>query len=119
VADQGTGFLINVNGPGMFVLKGELDLASRPMFEAAIADAVLAGGPVVLDVSGVTFMDSSGLAALLSAVECSLSGCLVLHGVHGPTERLMALTHVGQLPGLHVIPCEQHVDRGLEILESA
>jgi hypothetical protein len=27
----------------MFVLKGELDLASLPMFEAAIADAVLAG----------------------------------------------------------------------------
>lgn len=94
----------------MFSLAGELDLASRPMLESAIANAVMAGGPVLLDVSGITFMDSGGLAALASAVGCLPSVCLVLHGVHGPTQRLLEITRFGEMPGLHVIPCEDCVE---------
>jgi anti-sigma B factor antagonist len=109
------GFLISLNGPGVYVLEGELDLANRPLFERAITDAVLAGGPLVLDVSRVTYMDSSALAALIAAVERLPSGHLVLHGVHGPTERLVKITNVGRMPRLLIIPCEKTLQSEVEL----
>jgi len=51
---------------GVIVATGDIDLAGGPVLEAAI----LAGEddrPVVIDVSGVVFIDSSGLRSLLSA----------------------------------------------------
>jgi anti-sigma B factor antagonist len=52
------------------VLAGEIDLASIDALEAAITateqDAA-ADGDVVLDMSGVTFLDSSGLRVLVTA----------------------------------------------------
>jgi anti-anti-sigma factor len=110
VVNHRNGFVISENGPGMFVLEGELDLANRPLFEAAITDAVLSGGPLVLDMSKVTYMDSIALGALIAAVERLPSGHLVLHGVHGPTERLMKITDVGRMPRLHIIPCEKSLE---------
>ncbi len=46
---------------------GELDLASADAFTAAVADG-LAAGPVVVDLSALTFMDSSGVRALNTAL---------------------------------------------------
>ncbi|MEO7556516.1 MAG: STAS domain-containing protein [Acidimicrobiales bacterium] len=44
---------------------GEIDVATAPQLTAAIAS--ITDGPVVLDLSGVGFMDSSGIGALLTA----------------------------------------------------
>ena len=104
--DHRNGFLISGNEPGVLVVEGELDSANRPLFERAITEAVRAGGPLVLDVSGVTYMDSSALQALIAAVESISPGWLALRGVHGPTERLMKITNVGRMPGLRIIPSE-------------
>ena len=46
---------------------GELDLASAMKFDAAIQDAEENGGPIVVDLSEVTFVDSTGLGTLLRA----------------------------------------------------
>lgn len=48
------------------VLKGELDMASAPLLESALSEACC-GHPkdLVLDMSGVEFIDSSGLKAIL------------------------------------------------------
>ncbi|MEO7427756.1 MAG: STAS domain-containing protein, partial [Acidimicrobiales bacterium] len=49
-------------------LHGELDLASAPQLEEAIAAATTKGPlPVTLDLSQVTFIDSSALRALVRA----------------------------------------------------
>lgn len=45
---------------------GELDLATAPRLEAAIADAV-ASPRVVVDLSSCTFLDSAGVRVLTSA----------------------------------------------------
>ena len=48
------------------VLSGELDVASAPVLEEALADASSAGArEVVLDMSRLEFMDSTGLRAIL------------------------------------------------------
>ena len=49
---------------------GELDLATAAAVRQALVDAGTPGpADVVLDLSGVTFVDATGLAALLQAAE--------------------------------------------------
>jgi anti-sigma B factor antagonist len=58
---------VGENGRHTLVLCGELDIASAPMLEAAVAEVPDSGTrALVLDLSEVTFMDSSGLKALLA-----------------------------------------------------
>lgn len=58
------------NGTPVVYLSGELDLTSAGQFSTAI-DAALGSDPgrLVLDASGLTFMDSSGIVLLISAVQ--------------------------------------------------
>lgn len=50
------------------VVQGEIDAATAPTLTADLARAVSAGaGPVEVDLSAVTFIDSSGLRALIVA----------------------------------------------------
>ncbi|MFL5841235.1 MAG: STAS domain-containing protein [Thermoleophilaceae bacterium] len=67
------------------VLAGEFDLAALPQFEDAIA-AVEAGRPaaIVVDLSGLSFMDSSGLRALVTADERAHAAGRRLAIVPGP-----------------------------------
>lgn len=50
-------------------LSGELDLAGAPELEAAIEDAMAdADSRLVIDFSGLTFIDSTGIAILVAAM---------------------------------------------------
>lgn len=52
------------------LLRGELDLTSAPVFERELRVAEAARpGRVIIDLSGLEFMDSTGLRALLLARE--------------------------------------------------
>jgi anti-sigma B factor antagonist len=52
--------------------RGELDLASAAGFEAKLRDAIRANSfGVILDLGGVTFIDSTGLRVLISAATLS------------------------------------------------
>jgi anti-sigma B factor antagonist len=59
------------------VPSGELDVSSAPMLEEAIADACSAGAKeLVLEMSGIEFMDSTGLRAILHGKDlCEKHGC--------------------------------------------
>jgi anti-sigma B factor antagonist len=48
----------------VLVLEGELDMAEAPTLDAAL-DACPDGLPVIVDLSSLTFLDSSGLHVLL------------------------------------------------------
>lgn len=99
-------FEITAHSPTQFFLKGELDLATAPLMTLAIADAVDRGGPIVMDMTDVTFMDSTSVAAIVRSVEALPSGCIVLHGLQGQAGRVIDLVGVSDaLPTLHVIPC--------------
>jgi anti-sigma B factor antagonist len=85
-----------VEGPRQtLVLAGELDLATAPelerMTELSCADGA---GELVLDLSGLSFIDSTGLRAILMAREqCEEHGC-ELFLTPGPpaVQRLFELT---------------------------
>lgn len=57
-----------VHGARGLLLRGELDLTGAPRIEEHLQSALLDGtGAFVLDLSGLTFMDSTGVNTLLRA----------------------------------------------------
>jgi anti-anti-sigma factor len=98
-------FGITSDGSRMFFLSGELDMATLPLMETAIAPAIAKGGPVTLDLSHLTFIDSSGVSSIIRHLKALPSGCIVLHGVRNAAERVMEIMGVKAAENLHVIPC--------------
>ena len=87
------------DGVEHLVLSGEFDLASVPAFEDRIA-AAEAGSPgaIVVDLSGLEFMDSSGLRALVSADDRARRGSRRFAIVPGPpaVRRVFEITQLDQ-----------------------
>jgi anti-sigma B factor antagonist len=87
------------------VVTGEIDMATAPMVERALTEAIETGdGAVVLDLCDVTFFDSSGLrAAIVAHRELSEHGrrlsiaCLP----DGHVWRTFSLAGVDRLLNLH------------------
>jgi anti-anti-sigma factor len=91
IGDQGQLDMRPGEDPGTVVLAGELDMASAPALAAALRDArrPLAAPRLVLDLSGVTFMDIAGLRAIEGA---RVGGRpLAVRGASGQPARLLAL----------------------------
>jgi len=75
--------------------KGILDGTQAHQFRGEVSDAVNAGSRVILiDLKEVTFMDSSGLAALVLALKTvrSVSGKFCLCSVNDQVKMLLELT---------------------------
>src|SRR5215218_5027877 len=91
--EQGSGIL----------LAGELDMSSAPALDRVLGPAVERGGTVLVDLSELTFMDSTGINAFLKAAR-SLNGrgCLILHGEQERVRRVLDLVRLdGAIPNLH------------------
>ena len=58
--------MVHLGGHVLLTIVGEVDLATAGSFRAAIDQGIQQAGKVVLDFSGVTFMDSSGLNVLVA-----------------------------------------------------
>jgi anti-sigma B factor antagonist len=57
------------DGAVVLTATGEIDMSNAPAFAAALASAAPAGGALVVDLTGVEYLDSAGLAALFPYVE--------------------------------------------------
>lgn len=90
-----------MSDPRAFELVGELDIGSVDMLLAAIKSAP-PDGDVILDMSKLSFMDSSGLRALLQMAGRRAGSCLVLLHPTPAVERVFAIALPGGSPGLRV-----------------
>lgn len=74
---------------------GEIDLATAPQLEAKVTEAD-PEGHLVLDMTNVTFMDSTGLRVLISAHERANEngGSLAIVAGEGPVTKLLSITGV-------------------------
>jgi anti-sigma B factor antagonist len=59
---------VGVDGTLRLTLRGELDLPATETLSARVEELKAAGRPVLLDLSQLTFIDSSGLQALIVAL---------------------------------------------------
>lgn len=83
---------------------GEIDIASAPALDAALAEAADdADGPVAVDLRAVTFMDSSGLRSLLTARRRLAEDGRALGLVCGPGPVRRVLEVAGVLDRLPVV----------------
>ena len=79
---------------------GELDIASAPEFEQAIADATAeSGAELVLDLRELTFMDATGLRALAQTNARAEEAGFVLSIIRGPRqiERVLEISGLADL----------------------
>jgi anti-sigma B factor antagonist len=86
-------------GAHVLALAGELDLASAYDLEAAVLQICAEGAKeLMLDLSRVSFADSAGLRALVSATSvCGEHGCaLSITHAQEPVARLLELTGLAQ-----------------------
>jgi anti-anti-sigma factor len=74
---------------------------------SALSPWVRRGGPVIVDVSEVTFMDSTGLHVLVQAAQAlGERGCIIIHGAHGGVLRILEITKLEEaMENIHVIGC--------------
>ncbi len=86
--------------PGVHIveLRGELDIVSA--YDLALALVEVAGSTVVVDLSGLTFIDSAGISALVMARNRILAdgqGELVLSRPGGIIRRALEIVGLGAL----------------------
>lgn len=94
-----------VEGVALVELSGELEVVTVAEFSTRMAD-LEGGGPshVVIDVSETTFIDSSGISALVHAVRSveAWGGTAVVAAPSAVAQRVFAITLLSQ-----VVPVEQ------------
>jgi anti-sigma B factor antagonist len=98
------GFSISAENPCELVLHGELDVASYARLDAVLADAIVRGGPILIDVSDLTFIDARGVRCFIEAANALSAGAVVVYGARGVVLKVLELTGVGDAERLEVVP---------------
>jgi anti-sigma B factor antagonist len=90
---------VTTSGPVTIVsVFGEIDIATAPTLRAATDTAIAQGPPhVIMDLGGVEFIDSSGLAVVTGTAQQLGAGsvAVVVHRAH--IRRVFAISGVDQL----------------------
>lgn len=102
------GLVSNIDGT-VVRIEGDLDLANSRDLGACLSKLIHSGQRTEIDLSGVEFIDSNGLKALIEAHRraLELDAELVLVAPAGPVRRLFELT--GCIDIFTVIPGPAHL----------
>jgi anti-sigma B factor antagonist len=83
---------------------GEVDMLTAARLRLALGEAVTAAGvrPVIVDLNGVGFLDSSGVQALVDGYHMAMvaGGTLTVRGVRGTPARVLRLVGLAKLFGV-------------------
>ncbi|MFN8035452.1 MAG: STAS domain-containing protein [Acidimicrobiia bacterium] len=103
VADEPANAEFEVDDEGgvpVVSLRGEVDVASSPDLRDCLYRTIARGTErVVVDLAGLTFIDSSGLGVLVGALKRirERGGELELRGLHDPSRRVFEITGLTKL----------------------
>ena len=86
-------------GASIVRVSGEVDLASHEQLTDRLREAAAANGPVVVDLSRCSFIDSSGIRALLLGER--EADRFALAGAGEQVKRVLEMTGVGQAVPIH------------------
>jgi anti-sigma B factor antagonist len=107
---MGAGLVVRTGGTADYVTvaaAGDVDLESAPALTSELK-RVLGPRPVLLDLSGVEFMDSSGLGVLIGAHKeaAALGGVLILVGPVPRVRKIFKITKLNKIFTIHETPAE-------------
>jgi anti-sigma B factor antagonist len=93
-------------GAPLVYVKGELDHQTAPQLRAVIEEeSASTPSAVILDMSGVSYMDSGGLSLMFDTLtRLKGSGWLGVVGATSPVARLMEITGLTDQPGFRLLP---------------
>jgi anti-anti-sigma factor len=85
-------------------IAGEVDISNAHLLTDALASAATAKRDVVLDVAGLSFMDSTGIQVLLRAGKSMPAGTSLVINNPGPLVlNLLRLIRADRMPGLRIV----------------
>lgn len=83
---------------------GEIDIYTTPQFKEAVSAAINENKPaIIINMTQVTYMDSSGFGTLLSATKRlrPLNGALYLSGCNDAIQRMLQITRLNTIFGVY------------------
>jgi anti-sigma B factor antagonist len=91
--------VIRKQGASIVVLKGDVDLESSPAAREVLLKSVDGAGKVLVDLSSVTYIDSSGVASLVEALQAAKrnGGRFALVAASDPTRRVLELARLDKV----------------------
>jgi anti-sigma B factor antagonist len=91
--------VIRKQGTAIVVLKGDVDLESSPAAREVLLKSVEGAGKVLVDLSSVTYIDSSGVASLVEALQAAKrnGGRFALVAASDPTRRVLELARLDKV----------------------
>jgi anti-anti-sigma factor len=93
-------------GNPVVAFSGEIDMSTVQAMSTALEPLTEAGGPVTVDLSAVSLLDSSGIHVLFKAAAAlGDRGCIIVHGVSGSVGKALRITGADSVPNIHVIGC--------------
>jgi anti-sigma B factor antagonist len=92
-----------VDGVAVVALEGDVDLQSSPAVRQHLLSCFDSHSRVVVDLSGVTYIDSSGVASLVEAFQLSRkkNGTFALVNVSSAVMRVLSLARLDRVFAIH------------------
>ena len=103
--------VIRKQGASIVVLKGDVDLESSPAAREVLLKSVDGADRVLVDLSSVTYIDSSGVASLVEALQAAKrnGGRFALVAASDPTRRVLELARLDKVFAMYAT-----VDEGMK-----
>lgn len=91
--------IVEKQGASIVVFNGEIDLESSPAARKTLLKCFDTAANVIVDLSGVTYIDSSGVASLVEALQAAKKNGsqLSLAAVSEPTRRVLELARLDRV----------------------
>ncbi len=96
--------LRHLDGIPVLDVVGEIDIYTTPQFKEAVSAAIDENNPaIIINMTQVTYMDSSGFGTLLSATKRlrPLDGALYLTGCNESIQRMLQITRLNTIFGVY------------------
>jgi len=92
-----------IKGACVVALKGEIDLENSPAARKLLLESIHSADRVLVDLSGVTYIDSSGVASLVEALQTSRKNGtgFALAAASEPTRRVLELARLDKVFTIH------------------
>ena len=90
-------------GYDLLLLSGEVDLQYSPKLREKILGALRQGNPLLIDMEGVSYIDSSGIASLVEGFQTAKSAKLPygLLNISDPAMQVLTLTRLDKIFSLY------------------